>query len=211
VAVEWALAQGDKILFFPDQHLGRNTGVKMGYDPDRDMVVWDPFKPLGGNTPEDLRRATFILWKGHCSVHKRFTVEQIAKARAEYPEVQVLVHPECELEVVQASDFYGSTEYIIKTVEASPAGSVWAIGTEINLVSRLAHEHPDKTIFCLDAQICPCSTMYRIHPTFLLWVLENLVQGNVVNEVIVPEKTKLFARLALDRMLSLAPGTKPKD
>jgi quinolinate synthase len=202
-AVKWALEQGDKVLFFPDQHLGRNTGVKLGFDPDRDMIVWDPFKPLGGNTEEDIWRATFILWKGHCSVHKRFTVEQIQQARVDHPGVNVLVHPECPLEVVQAADFNGSTEYIIKAVEASPAGSIWAIGTEINLVNRLANEHPDKTIFCLDPQICPCSTMYRIHPSFLCWTLENLVEGNVVNEVVVPPKVKHFAKLSLDRMLTV--------
>ncbi|MGV3617373.1 MAG: quinolinate synthase NadA [Fimbriimonas sp.] len=202
-AVKWALEQGDKVLFFPDQHLGRNTGVKLGFDPDRDMIVWDPFKPLGGNTEEAIRRATFILWKGHCSVHGRFTVEQIERARAEYPDVNVLVHPECPLEVVRASDYNGSTEFIIKAVEAAAPGSVWAIGTEINLVSRLAKEHPDKTIFCLDPQICPCSTMYRIHPSFLCWTLENLVEGNVVNEVKVPEKVRYFAKIALDRMLTV--------
>lgn len=208
VAVQWALENSKKILFFPDQHLGRNTGVKLGYDPDKDMIVWDPFKPLGGNTPEDIQRATFILWKGHCSVHKRFTVEQIAKARAEHPTVQVIVHPECPLDVVEAADFNGSTEVILKTVTNAPAGSVWAVGTEINLVKRLATENPDKLIFCLDPLICPCSTMYRIHPSFLLWTLENLVAGRVVNEIVVPEKTKQFARLALDRMLAIG---KPKD
>lgn len=202
-AVKWALEQGEKILFFPDQHLGRNTGVKLGYDAVRDMIVWDPFKPLGGNSPERIREATFILWKGHCSVHKRFTVEQIAKAREEHPGVNVLVHPECPLEVVQAADFAGSTEYIIKQVEASAPGSIWAIGTEINLVGRLAKEHTDKTIFCLDPQICPCSTMYRIHPSFLAWTLDNLAEGNVVNEVVVPPKVKHFAKLALDRMLTV--------
>jgi quinolinate synthase len=211
VAIEWALGQGEKVLFFPDQHLGRNTGAAMGYDVDRDMVLWDPFKPLGGNTPEAIRAATFILWKGHCSVHGRFTVEQIEKARAEHPGINILVHPEVPYDVLKAADLFGSTEYIIKTVTAAPSGSKWAVGTEINLVSRLAKEQPDKTIFCLDPQICPCSTMYRIHPSFLLWTLENLVAGNVVNEITVPEKTKQFARLALDRMLSLAPGTKPKD
>lgn len=204
VAVKWALDQGDKVLFFPDQHLGRNTGVKLGYDPDTDMVLWDPFKPLGGNTPEQLQHAKFILWKGHCSVHKRFTVEQIEKARAEYPGIKILVHPECELDVVNTADYKGSTEYIIKTVEASEPGSKWAIGTEINLVSRLAKENPDKTIFCLDPQICPCSTMYRIHPSFLLWTLESLIKGEVVNQVIVPENIKENARIAIDRMLMLA-------
>jgi quinolinate synthase len=208
-AVNWALGQGDKILFFPDQHLGRNTGVKFGFDPESEMVVWNPFKPLGGNTEDELRRAKFILWMGHCSVHKRFTVEQIDKARAEHPNVIVLVHPECPLDVVRAADYNGSTEYIIKTVEAAEPGSVWAIGTEVNLVSRLAKEHPDKTIFCLDPQICPCSTMYRIHPSFLTWVLEKLVAGEVVNQIQVPEKVAQYARLALDRMLALSP--KPQD
>ncbi|CAN5625479.1 quinolinate synthase NadA [soil metagenome] len=202
-AVEWAFTQGDKMLFFPDQHLGRNTGVRLGYDPDEDMILWDPFKPLGGNTEEDIKRAKFILWKGHCSVHKRFTVEQIEATRAQYPDVQVVVHPECPLDVVQASDLNGSTEFILKTVEAAPAGSTWAIGTEINLVNRLAKENPDKTILCLDPQICPCSTMYRIHPSFLLWVLENLVAGNIVNQIIVPPKVKYFAKVALDRMLTV--------
>lgn len=207
-ALEWAFEQvpegfGSKVLFFPDQHLGRNTGVKMGYDVVRDMVVWDPFLPLGGNSPERLREATFILWKGHCSVHKRFTLKQIEKARADFPSVNVLVHPECELEVVSASDFAGSTEYIIKKIEGAPAGSVWAVGTEVNLVNRLAKEHADKTVFCLDPQICPCSTMYRIHPTFLLWVLEELVAGKVINQVVVPEKVSFWAKVALERMLSV--------
>jgi len=201
-AVAWALEQGEKVLFFPDQHLGRNTGVRLGYAPS-EMVVWDPFKPLGGNTAEALRAAKFILWKGHCSVHKRFSVEQIEKARLDYPGIRVIVHPECELEVVNAADENGSTEAIIRAVVSSPAGSTWAVGTEINLVSRLAKENPDKTIFCLDPQICPCSTMYRIHPSFLLWVLEGLVEGEVRNQVSVPEKVQMFARVALDRMLTV--------
>lgn len=208
VAVQWALDQGDKVLFFPDQHLGRNTAVKLGYDPATDMVVWDPFKPLGGNSVEDIRRAKFILWKGHCSVHKRFTVEQISAARFSHPGVKVLVHPECELEVVEASDYNGSTEFIIKTVEAAPPGTAWAIGTEINLVIRLAKEHPEQTVFCLDPQICPCSTMYRIHPSFLLWVLEELVEGRVVNEVMVPDEVKVLALKSLDQMLALPPVVK---
>ncbi len=202
-AVKWALEKGDKVLFFPDQHLGRNTGVKLGYDPERDMILWDPFKPLGGNTPERIREATFILWKGHCSVHQRFTVEQIKKAREQYPGIKILVHPECPLEVVEAADLSGSTEFIIRTVEQSEPNSKWAIGTEINLVSRLAKSHFDKTIFCLDSQICPCSTMYRIHPTFLLWALENLVNGVVVNPIKVPERVALYARQALDTMLAI--------
>lgn len=202
-AVSWALNRGEKMLFFPDQHLGRNTGVKLGFDPEADMVVWDPFKPLGGNTPEQIARARFLLWKGHCSVHQRFTLEQVEKARREHPAVRVLVHPECPLEVVRAADLAGSTEYILDQVEQAPVGSVWAIGTEINLVSRLAKEHPEQTIFCLDPQICPCSTMYRIHPSFLLWVLDRLAEGEVVNQVKVPERIAKPALVALERMLSL--------
>lgn len=207
-AVKWALDNAQKVLFFPDQHLGRCTGWQLGYNPERDMIVWDPFKPLGGNSPEDIQRATFILWKGHCSVHGRFKLEQVQKARIDYPDVQVIVHPECPLDVVQAADFFGSTEVILKTVTNAPAGTTWAVGTEINLVQRLAKENPDKTVFCLDPQICPCSTMYRIHPSFLLWALENLVEGRIVNEIVVPEKTAQFARLSLDRMLAIG---KPKD
>ncbi len=203
-AVRWALEQGPKVLFFPDQHLGRNTGVKLGFDPDTQMVVWDPFKPLGGNSPEALREARFILWKGHCSVHKRFTVEQIERARVEHPGVQVVVHPECLLEVVRASDFNGSTEFIIRTVTEGAPGSSWAVGTEINLVNRLATQMPEKTVFCLDPQICPCSTMYRIHPSFLCWTLESLVRGEVVNEIVVPENVRHWAGVALDRMLTVA-------
>ena len=202
-AVKWALEQGDKVLFFPDQHLGRNTGVKLGYNPETEMVVWDPYKPLGGNSEEAIERAKFILWKGHCSVHKRFTVEQIDKARREYPGINVVVHPECTLEVVRASDFNGSTEFIIKTVQAAAPGTKWAVGTEINLVSRLAKENPDKTIFCLDPQICPCSTMYRIHPSFLCWVLESLAQGKVVNQIKVPADVAHWAKVALTRMLTV--------
>jgi quinolinate synthase len=203
-AVSWALERGEKVLFFPDQHLGRNTAVKLGFDPDTDMLVWDPFKPMGGNTEEQIKRAKFLLWKGHCSVHQRFTVEQIEGARATHPDVTVIVHPECPLPVVQAADLNGSTEAIIKAIETAPSGSTWAIGTEINLVSRLAKEHPDKTVFCLDPQVCPCSTMYRIHPSFLLWTLDNLASGNVVNQIIVPPKVKHFAQLALERMLTIA-------
>ncbi len=209
-ALEWAFTQGEKIVFFPDQHLGRNTGVKMGFDPDADMILWDPFKPMGGNSPEDVRRARLILWKGHCSVHSRFTTEQIAAARESHPLVNVLVHPECSLEVVRQSDFNGSTEYIIKTIEAAAPGSVWAVGTEINLVNRLAQEHPDKTIFCLDSQICPCSTMYRIHPSFLLWCLEELAEGRVMNQVKVPEETARLSRIALQQMLDIGTETSAK-
>jgi quinolinate synthase len=201
-AVKWALEQGTKMFFFPDQHLGRNTGVKLGYSTD-EMVVWDPFKPMGGNIPEAIQRAKFILWKGHCSVHKRFTVEQIEKARREMSGVHVLVHPECELEVVEAADSNGSTEFILDSITNAPAGSKWAVGTEINLVSRLAKEMPDKQIVCLDPEICPCSTMYRIHPSFLLWTLENLVAGNAVNQVKVPAEVRENALISLQRMLTV--------
>ncbi len=211
VAIRWALDQGQKVLFFPDQHLGRNTAYKLGYDPDQDMCVWDPFKPYGGNSPEKLIESKFILWKGHCSVHKRFTVEQIEQARREYPGVTVVVHPECPLEVVQASDENGSTEYILHRVNDAPSGSTFAIGTEINLVNRLAKENPDKTVFCLDPDICPCSTMYRIHPSFLCWSLENLVAGNVVNQVVVPGETAKWAKVALSRMLSLGTSQPVRD
>ncbi|MBS1726704.1 MAG: quinolinate synthase NadA [Armatimonadetes bacterium] len=202
-AVAWALEQGDKVFFFPDQHLGRNTGVKLGYDPETQMILWDPFKPLGGNTEESIRTAKFILWKGHCSVHKRFSVEQIEKARREHPGVKVLVHPECELDVVKAADLNGSTEFILKTVTESAPGSIWAVGTEINLVSRIAKEQPDKTIFCLDPEICPCSTMYRIHPSFLLWSLDHIANGDVVNQIVVPEKIRENALVSLQRMLTV--------
>lgn len=201
-AVKWALEQGDKVFFFPDQHLGRNTGVKLGYSPD-EMVLWDPFKPLGGNTPEAILAAKFILWKGHCSVHKRFSVEQIEGMRAQYPGIHVIVHPECELDVVEAADSNGSTEFILKAITEAEPGTKWAVGTEINLVSRLAKENPDKTIVCLDPEICPCSTMYRIHPTFLLWTLENLVAGKVVNQIVVPDKIRDAALVSLQRMLTV--------
>jgi quinolinate synthase len=198
----WAFERGEKILFFPDEHLGRNTGVKKGIALDR-MVVWDPFLPLGGNTPAALRDATVILWKGYCSVHARFSVDQIASAREAYPDVNVIVHPECRLEVVQAADSDGSTEYIIDAITAAPAGTTWAVGTEINLVNRLQQEMPDKRIFCLDPVICPCSTMYRVHPAYLLWSLEHLVAGDVVNQISVDEQTRREALIALDRMLSV--------
>jgi len=201
--LEWAFTQGERVLFFPDQHLGRNTGLRMGI-PAEEMVVWDPHALRGGADPETLRRARILLWKGHCSVHGRFTVDQIAEARDRYPDVRVIVHPECPREVVEAADDFGSTERIIALVEALPAGSSAAIGTEINLVNRLAQQHPDKTIFCLGPVVCPCSTMYRIHPAYLSWVMDNLLNGVIKNEIIVPEDIKHWAGLALDRMLSLA-------
>lgn len=200
--LEWALEQAERVLFFPDQHLGRNTGYAMGI-PLEQMVVWDPRLPLGGQTPDALRRARLILWKGHCSVHKRFTVAQIEKARSDFPGIQVLVHPECELAVVQAADQAGSTEFILKRIAEAEAGTQWAVGTEISMVRRLQAEHPDKLIFCLDPVVCPCSTMYRIHPAYLAWVLDNLRAGTVVNRVEVDETTRRWAAVALERMLAL--------
>lgn len=199
---DWALERGERIFFFPDEHLGRNTAVRKDIPQDR-MVVWDPFQPLGGNTEEQLRNAVVFLWKGYCSVHARFSVAQIEKARLDYPDVQVVVHPECPLPVVQASDLDGSTEYIIDVIRAAPSGTTWAVGTEINLVRRLQAEMPDKTIFCLDPVICPCSTMYRIHPAYMLWALEHLVEGRVVNQITVDEQIATEARIALDRMLAV--------
>jgi quinolinate synthase len=201
----WAFARGQRVFFFPDQHLGRNTGVRMDIGLD-EMAVWDyrrPYGDLGGNALEQLERSRLILWKGHCSVHARFTVEQIEKARTEHPDINVIVHPECRLEVVQAADCDGSTEFIARTITEAPAGSKWAVGTEINLVHRLAVENPDKLVFCLDPVVCPCSTMYRVHPAYLAWVLESLVRGEVVNQIIVDEDTKRDARIALERMLAV--------
>lgn len=199
---DWAYERGERILFFPDEHLGRNTGHLKGVPAD-EMVVWDPFEPLGGNTPEALRNAKVILWKGFCSVHARFSVEQIEQARRDFPDVQVIVHPECRREVVAASDANGSTEFIIDTIRDAPSGTTWAVGTEINLVNRLNDEMPDKTIFCLDPVICPCSTMYRVHPAYVLWTLEHLVAGEVVNRITVDEATRKDALVALDRMLEV--------
>ena len=201
--IEWAFTQGKRVLFLPDQHLGRNTGAKMGIPLD-EMVLWNPFQPLGGNTAEALERSKMILWKGHCSVHTRFTSEQISRARQEYPDVNVIVHPECPLETVQQADYVGSTELIVKMISEAAPGTVWGVGTEINLVSRLAHENPDKTVFCLDPVVCPCSTMYRIHPAYLLWVTDELLAGRTPNQVAVSSETAHYAKIALDRMLSLS-------
>jgi quinolinate synthase len=198
--VRWALERGERVLFFPDEHLGRNTAHRLGLE---EPLVWDPRRGLGGNAPEALQRSRMIVWKGFCSVHERFTVEQITRARAEHPDVTVIVHPECRREVVAAADLDGSTEIIVKALAEAPAGSTWAVGTEINLVRRLAAEHPDKTIFCLDPIVCPCSTMYRIHPAYLCWLLENLVAGKVVNRISVDEKARHWAGVALRRMLEI--------
>jgi quinolinate synthase len=198
----YAFARGEKILFFPDQHLGRNTGFEMGIPLD-EMVTWNWRRPDGGLTKEEIERAKVVLWQGHCSTHQRFSVEQIEKARRENPGINVIVHPECKWEVVQAADDAGSTEKIIQTVANAAPGSTWAIGTEINLVNRLAQENPDKTIFCLDPVVCPCSTMYRIHPAYLAWVLEGLVEGHVINEIRVDDETRKWSLVALERMLAL--------
>ncbi len=196
------LKEADKLFFFPDQHLGRNTGVKFGIALD-EMVVWDPFKELGGNTEEALRKARLILWKGHCSVHGRFKAWHVEQVRKEVPGIKVLVHPECVYEVVQGSDLNGSTEFIIRTIEAAPAGSKWAIGTEVNLVNRLKAQFPDKHIQLLAPDLCMCATMYRIAPQNMAWVLESLIAGEVVNQITVPEETAKWARVALDRMLAV--------
>jgi quinolinate synthase len=203
--LRWAFEQKRRALFFPDQHLGRNTGLKLDVGLE-EMALWDyrrPYGGLGGNTPEQLERSRVILWKGHCSVHQRFSVEQIERARREHPAIRVAVHPECRMEVVQAADCDGSTEFIVRQVTDSPPGSKWAVGTEINLVHRLAVENPDKLVFCLDPVVCPCSTMYRVHPAYLCWVVEQLADGRVVNQVMVDEETARYAKVALDRMLAV--------
>jgi quinolinate synthase len=196
------LKEFDKMFFFPDQHLGRNTGAKFGIPLDK-MVLWNPHEELGGNTEEDLHNAKLILWRGHCSVHGRFKDWHVDKIRATVPGVKVLVHPECTREVVEKSDLNGSTSYIIKTVEESPAGSKWAIGTEVNLVNRLQTRFPDKEIHLLAPDLCMCATMYRIAPQNLCWAMENLLDGNVVNEIVVDDETKHFANIALERMISM--------
>jgi quinolinate synthase len=200
--LEWALACGDKVLFFPDQHLGRNTAYAMGYGPG-DTALWDPRHELGGIDERAVKESTFLLWKGHCSVHQRFRPEHIADARTRYPAVEVIVHPECAHEVVALADKVGSTERILEWVEAAPAGATLAIGTEIHMVQRLAAEHPDKTVFSLDPLVCPCSTMFRIDEPHLAWALEELVAGRVVNQITVEPHTAEWARVALERMLSI--------
>ncbi|MBO9705405.1 MAG: quinolinate synthase NadA, partial [Arthrobacter sp.] len=202
--LEWAFERGQRVLFFPDQHLGRNTAKAMGV-PLEHMPLWNPRKDLGGNSEATLEEAEVILWQGFCSVHKRFTVAQIEKARQDHPGVTVIVHPECPMEVVDAADSAGSTDHIRKAVAAATEPTTFAIGTEINMVNRLAAEYPQHTIFCLDPVICPCSTMYRIHPAYLAWVLEELVQGRVVNQIVVDDAVQQGARVALERMLAARP------
>lgn len=202
--LEWAFQRGRRVLFFPDQHLGRNTAKKMGV-PLAEMPMWNPRKPLGGNSGDELLDARVVLWHGFCSVHRRFTVGQIEQARLEHPGVRVIVHPECPMEVVDAADEAGSTDYIRKAVAAATEPTTFAIGTEVNMVNRLAAEFPQHTIFCLDPVICPCSTMYRIHPGYLAWVLEELVAGRVVNRIEVDATVAADARVALERMLAALP------
>jgi quinolinate synthase len=205
--MNWALDRGGReearLLMLPDQHLGRNTGYKLGIPLDR-MAVWDPHERWGGLSADEARRAKILLWKGHCSVHTRFNVQQIEQFRQRYPEGKVIAHPECTFEVVQAADVSGSTEKIIETVKASPKGSIWAVATEIHLVNRLARQvAPDRTVVTLDPFGCLCSTMFRVSPNHLLWTLEGLLEGRVHNQIVVPDETKRWAKLALDRMLEI--------
>ncbi|MDQ3220112.1 MAG: quinolinate synthase NadA [Acidobacteriota bacterium] len=201
------LKEFDKMFFFPDQHLGRNTGAKFGIPLDK-MALWNPHEELGGNTEEELHEAKLILWRGHCSVHGRFKPWHVDKIRADIPGVQVLVHPECTREVVEMSDLNGSTSFIIKTVENAPIGSKWAIGTEVNLVNRLQQRFPDKEVLLLAPDLCMCATMYRIAPQNLAWAMENLLDGTVVNEIVVEAETKHFAGIALERMINLTEAKK---
>jgi quinolinate synthase len=202
-ALEWAFERGERVLFLPDQHLGRNTAVlELGISLD-ECVVWNPRRPNGGLTVEQMRGAKVLLWKGHCSVHGRFSLESVKEVRQRIPGVNVLVHPECQHEVVNAADLVGSTEFILKTLEEAPAGSAWAVGTELNLVKRLASQHPDKTVTFLDRTVCFCSTMNRIDLPHLVWALESLAAGQLVNRITVGPTTSTDARKALDRMLTL--------
>jgi quinolinate synthase len=202
--LKWAWERGERIVFLPDQHLGRNTAYKLGVPLDR-MVVWDPNEIWGGLEPDAVNNARIILWKGHCSVHTRFTVRQIEAIRAQHPNVRVIVHPEVTLDVVRAADDSGSTEYILDAVRKSAPGSIWAVGTEIHLVNRLAHEvAPDRTVLSLDQFGCLCSTMFRVSPNHLLWTLESLVAGEVHNQIVVPESDKHWTKVALERMLSIS-------
>jgi len=200
--LDWALAKGDKVLFFPDQHLGRNTGLSMGYTLD-DMRVWNPHQDFGGLDERQIKEATFLLWRGWCSVHQRFSPEHVQEFRATYPNGEVIVHPECKHEVVELADRVGSTERILEWATDAPAGAVIGVGTEIHMIQRMAEEMPDKTIVSLDPLVCPCSTMFRIDQPHLAWCLESLVRGDVVNQIVVDADTAEWARVALERMLSI--------
>lgn len=201
--IEWCWARREKILFFPDEHLGRNTANKMGI-PREQMIVWDPFQPNGGNTREAIHRAKLILWKGHCSVHQMFQPVHVDNFRKQFPDGKVIVHPECHEDVVNKADLSGSTEVIIKTVTAAPAGTAWAVGTELNLVNRLKRDLPDKKVFFLSSTVCQCATMFRIDGPHLCWAMENLADGHVVNHIVVPDEDKRWAKIALDRMMSVS-------
>ena len=198
----WALARGGKVFFFPDEHLGRNSAIALGLRPE-EIILWKRGEHLGGNTPAAIKQAKVILWNGYCTVHMQFNAAHVRMWREKDPGIRIIVHPECRHEVVAGSDRYGSTENIIKTVSGSPAGSRWAIGTEINLVNRLARQNPDKEIYSLSPFQCLCSTMYRIKPKYLLWVLDHLVQGEVKNQITVDPETAKLARIALARMLEI--------
>ena len=200
--MKWAFERGEKVLFLPDEHLGRNTGYRMGIPLD-EMIVWDPYEELGGNSTGAIAKARVILWKGYCSVHQRFTAEQVARVRRQHPGIRVIVHPECRFEVAQAADEIGSTEGIIRAIKAAKPGTKWAVGTEIHMVNRLSKELTDRQVMSLDSSVCVCTTMFRITPVHLLWALENLGAGKIVNQISVDERTRHFARAALDRMLSL--------
>jgi quinolinate synthase len=201
--LDWSFARRSRVLFFPDQHLGRNTARAMGI-PLEQMAVWDPHEPKGGNTEEALVASRVLLWRGHCSVHQMFKPEHVKQFRRRFPDSKILVHPECMMKVVDDADLVGSTEFIINTITAAPSGSIWGVGTELHLVNRLAHENPDKSIHFLSPMVCMCATMYRIDPPHLAWCLDNLVRGTPVNRIKVPAETAHWARIALDRMLALA-------
>ncbi len=200
--MRWALERGDKILFLPDQHLGRNTSYQLGFRLE-EMSLWDPYEELGGNTSQELVDSRIVLWKGHCSVHGRFLTEHVDRVRERYPDIRVITHPECRFDVVQASDAVGSTEHIVQCVTQSPVGTKWAIGTEIHLVNRLRDENPDQFIIPLDDCGCLCSTMFRIDPSHLLWSMENLLEDRVVNQITVPDEVAEWARVSLNRMLEI--------
>ena len=201
--MRWAFEHGEKVLFLPDEHLGRNTAYRMGI-PLEEMAVWDPRKDLGGLPEETLRRARVLLWKGYCSVHQRFLPEHVERVRREHPGIRIIAHPECRWDVCELADEIGSTEGILKAIAASPPGSKWAVATEIHLVNRLAHQYPDKLVISLDPNVCVCTTMFRISPQHLCWVLENLVAGRMVNQITVDTETRRWARQALERMLNLS-------
>jgi len=200
--MRWAFERGERVLFLPDEHLGRNTAFRMGIPLDK-IAVWDPYEPLGGNSEAAIRNSRVLLWKGYCSVHQRFAPEHVARVRREHPGIRVVAHPECRFEVAQAADFIGSTEQIKRIVSEAEPGSQWAVGTEIHMVNRLAKQYTDRMVMSLDPNVCVCTTMFRITPQHLLWALDNLVAGRVVNRITVDEHTRQWARVALERMLSL--------